>query len=43
MTLTVPVRGAGTGPAGAVFSYGACSAQRCLVPVVRQVVPLDPS
>ncbi|MEU2632026.1 hypothetical protein [Kitasatospora sp. NPDC007106] len=43
VTLTVPVRGTGTGPAGAVISYGACSAQRCLVPVVRQVVPLDPS
>ncbi|MEV6209932.1 hypothetical protein [Kitasatospora sp. NPDC051914] len=43
VTLTVPVRSTGTGRAGAVISCGACSAQRCLVPVTDQPVPLDPS
>ncbi|MFD0273574.1 hypothetical protein ACFVHB_06605 [Kitasatospora sp. NPDC127111] len=40
VTVTLPVRRTGTGPSEAVVSFGACSEQRCLIPVTDQVIPL---
>ncbi|MER7673274.1 hypothetical protein ABTY61_33105 [Kitasatospora sp. NPDC096128] len=40
VTVTLPVRRAATGPSEAVVSFGACSEQRCLIPVTDQAVPL---
>ncbi|MFD9127318.1 hypothetical protein [Kitasatospora sp. NPDC059571] len=40
VTITLPVRSTGPGQAEAVLSYGACSEQRCLVPVTAQAVAL---
>ncbi|MFJ7250542.1 hypothetical protein ACIQWA_38685 [Kitasatospora sp. NPDC098652] len=40
VTVALPVRRTATGPSEAVVSFGACSEQRCLIPVTEQVVPL---
>ncbi|WP_033355629.1 protein-disulfide reductase DsbD family protein [Kitasatospora aureofaciens] len=42
VTVTLPVRRSDGGPAEAVVSFGACSEQRCLIPVTDQVIPLGP-
>jgi len=42
VTVTLPVRQAGPGQAEAVVSYGACSEQRCLMPVTDRTIPLGP-
>ncbi|MFD9685096.1 hypothetical protein ACFWXO_04970 [Kitasatospora sp. NPDC059088] len=40
VTVALPARRTATGPSEAVVSFGACSEQRCLIPVTDQVVPL---
>ncbi|MQS16496.1 hypothetical protein F7Q99_30960 [Streptomyces kaniharaensis] len=40
VTISLPVRRADAGPTEAVVSFGACSEQRCMVPVTDQVIPL---
>ncbi|MGW4896797.1 hypothetical protein ACWEQL_31745 [Kitasatospora sp. NPDC004240] len=40
VTLTLPVRTGGQGPAEAVVGYAACSLQRCLFPVTGQAITL---
>lgn len=41
VTFTVPVRRIGSEQAEVVVSYGACSEDRCLIPVTDEVIRLD--
>ncbi len=40
VTVTLPVRSTGDGPAEVVVTYGACSPSTCLPPVRERAVPL---
>ncbi|WP_200213545.1 protein-disulfide reductase DsbD domain-containing protein [Micromonospora coerulea] len=40
VTVTLPVRSTGDGPAEVVVTYGACSASTCLPPVREQTIAL---